>query len=122
MRESYDCSRHAREQAGRPYAGAEPSLEHSVYVIFSVDIQNMTKTKLYICKDYHIQPSELMRLPYYEYEEMLESIREIQKQEEEERKRQEKSQPSYGDMNPAKMMESMRPQMPSMPTVSIPGL
>ena len=43
------------------------------------------KNFLYICKDYHIQPSEINQMPYYQYEIYLEEIKAIQKQQEKEK-------------------------------------
>ena len=70
------------------------------------------KNKLYICKDYHIQPSEIMKLPYYEYEIILEEIKVINKQQEQENERQQKQydQMSKG-MNPGSMMRSVNNSM-----------
>lgn len=86
-------------------------MESAIYLTLTINLENLVKNKLYICRDYHIQPSEIDRMPYYEYEMYLDNINEIQKQQEEDQKKREKEQrmPSY------KM-----PQMPAMPKVSIP--
>ena len=38
----------------------------------------MVKNKLYICKEYHIQPSEIDRMYFYDYETMMFEIKNIQ--------------------------------------------
>lgn len=59
----------------------------------------MVKNKLFICKDWHIQPSEIDKLPFYEYEWLLESINKNNKEEaerhEQENKNYERMQSSY---------------------------
>lgn len=72
----------------------------------------MVRNKLYISKDFNIQPSEIDRMVYYEYEQLLDDIKEMRDKEEEERKKQEKQQNSS---SPYKM-----PKAPSLPKVSIP--
>ena len=83
----------------------------------------MVKSKFYICKDYHIQPSEIMALPYYEFEIMLEEIKQIHKEQEEENKRQEKESAAMRrQFNPSSMMKGMNNPMQNMqlPKVNIP--
>jgi hypothetical protein len=85
----------------------------------------MIKNRLYICKDYHIQPSEIDKMPYYEYEIILEEIKAIQKQQEQENENQQKEYANmHKNMNPNSMMNSMRNSMNmgnmSMPKVNIP--
>lgn len=84
----------------------------------------MVRNKLRISKEWNIQPSEIDRLAFYEYEQILEEINIIQKEEE---KRQKEENKQYNNMNPKSMMSSMRNSMPSfntnsfkMPTVSMP--
>lgn len=87
----------------------------------------MVRSKLYIAKEYNIQPSEIDRLAYYEYEQIYEEIHVIQKEQEKQQKEQEKA---YGNMNPASMMNSMKSTMnqnmhssaPKMPNITMPKL
>ena len=71
----------------------------------------MVRNKLYIAKDFNIQPSEIDRMVYYEYEQLLDDIKELREKEEEERKKQEKQQNS----------SYKQPKAPSFPKVSIPS-
>lgn len=85
----------------------------------------MVKNKLYICRDYHLQPSEIDRVPFYEYEMWIENINQIQKEEEKRREMEEKQQSRY---DPSRYMSSMSRSMSSsmsnigssMPNFSIP--
>lgn len=81
--------------------------------MWSIDVRNLVKNKLLICRDWHIQPSEIDKMPYYEYETYRDTIQEIVKKEEEERKRREKEQKSNTPKPPN--MNSFKP-----PKVSIP--
>ena len=77
-----------------------------------------------LCKNFNIQPSELERMPFWEYEL---SIKECEKMVEEEKKRQEEDNDKYGQyrdkFNPRsyqnqaqRMMNNQKlPSMPSMP-------
>lgn len=94
-----------------------------VYAPFRIDSEQMFKNFLYICKDYHIQPSEINQMPYYQYELYLEEIKVIQKQQEKENEKQEKQQSQMmKGMNPSSMMNNINRNMPSMniPKVNIP--
>lgn len=88
----------------------------------------MVVSKLHICKEYHIQPSEIDRMVFFEYEYMLEEIKVIQKQQE---KQQEEDQKQYANMqknmNPASMTpkynpSSMMPSNVKMPSFSMPKI
>ena len=81
------------------------------------------KNFLYICKDYHIQPSEIDKMPYYQYELYLEEINAIQKQQEKENEKYEKEQAQISkSMNPNSMMNSIGRNTPNMniPKMNIP--
>lgn len=85
--------------------------------LFQIDWRNSVKTRLYLCRDYHLQPSEIDRMPYFEYEYLLDDVKEIQ---DKEKKEQEEQDKKYGNMDPGRYMRSMQqnikpPSMPSMP-------
>lgn len=87
--------------------------------MYHVNTENLAINKLYICKDYHIQPSEIMMLPYYEYELILEQIKIIVKEQEEQNESFNKQR---NLMNPKSMMGNINNGMKniSMPKISIP--
>lgn len=80
-----------------------------------MDIRNLVRNKIHICKEYHIQPSEIDRMPYYEYEYVIEEINNDIKEEEKRRKEEEKNRDSSmsGIPNYNSMMSSMKNSMPS---------
>ena len=83
----------------------------------------MYKNFLFICKDYHIQPSEINQMPYYQYELYLEEINIIQKEQQKENEKYEKGQSQMmKGMNPNSMMNNVSRNMGnmSMPKVNIP--
>ena len=59
----------------------------------------MVKNKLFICKEYHIQPSEIDRMVYFEYEYILEDIKKEQKEAEKRNKEDEKKYGNMGKMS-----------------------
>ena len=85
-------------------------MESAVYSIYKVSVVNSVRNSLFICREYHIQPSEMLRMPYWIYEEYLANIKDIQKKEEKEQKDQDKR------------YNSMIPKMPSMPKMSAPAM
>ena len=85
-------------------------MESAVYSIYKVSVVNSVRNSLFICREYHIQPSEILRMPYWIYEEYLANIKDIQMKEEKEQKDQDKR------------YNSMMPKMPSMPKMSAPAM
>ena len=85
-------------------------MESAVYSIYKVSVVNSVRNSLFICREYHIQPSEILRMPYWIYEEYLANIKDIQKKEEKEQKDQDKR------------YNSMMPKMPGMPKMSAPAM
>ena len=86
----------------------------------------MVKNKLFICKEWNIQPSEIDRLPFYDYEFVCEQINIVQKEQEKQQKEQEKQYVGMQkSMNPTSMMNAMKNNMPGMsmpkmPTMNMP--
>lgn len=77
----------------------------------------MVKNKLFISKEWHIQPSEIDKMVFFEYEWMLEEINIIQKEQEKQNQEEEKKY--------ASMQKSYKPQnlsMPSMPKFNMPSM
>ena len=83
-----------------------------------MDIRNLVRNKLNICKEYHIQPSEIDRLQYYEYEYMLEEINKDIKEQEKRQKEQEKQQQHAGSM--PNYNQIMRNAQASIPKLNMP--
>lgn len=81
----------------------------------------MVRDKLYICKEYHIQPSEIDRMVYFEFEYIKEDInkeqKELEKRQKEDEKKYNSSTPKLPNYN--NMMSSVSK---SMPKISIPKI
>lgn len=96
-------------------------MELAIYSLYQVDIRNLVRNKLNICKEYHIQPSEIDRMQFFDYEYMLEEINKDIKEQEKRNKEQEKQQQStMGSIpNYSKIMSGMQSSMPkfSMPKI-----
>ena len=96
--------------------------------MFRIDLANLVRNKLYICKEYHIQPSEIDRMQYWEYEWYTDEIKEITKEQEKQQKQQEKEQAALqSSMNPSSMMSNFSRSMsnfqqPKMPSMNIPKI
>lgn len=89
--------------------------------LFIIDVLNLIETKAALAKNFHIQPSELDRMPYWEYEMFRDSINEQVK---EENDRQQKEMDKYhvkehmDNMRPGKMQKMMNPKFsPQMPNL-----
>lgn len=91
-------------------------MESAIYLTSTLkDVENSVINDLYLCRDYHIQPSEIRRLPYWQYEIMLEKVHEINKKAEEDEKKREKN----GGLPEGYSIPKPSP-MPSMPQINIP--
>ena len=91
--------------------------------MYRIDLENLVRNKLYICKEYHIQPSEIDRMMYFDYETMLEEIKQIQtNQEKENEKQQEQYDKMQSSMNPGSMMRNMQIPKMQMPSFSMPKI
>ena len=105
-----------------------PWLGFTIIKAFIVNLRNLTKNKLFICKEYHIQPSEIDRMQFWEYEWYTDEIKEISKEQEKQQKQQEKEQADLrSSMNTNAMMRNAQQSMPkvsmpAMPSVSMPKI
>ena len=94
-----------------------------IFRTFVIDLRNLTKNKLFICKEYHIQPSEIDKMQFWQYEWFTDEIKEITKEEEKRQKEQEKQQQSMqSSFNPNTMMRNMQSSMPKMPSIQMPKI
>jgi sortase (surface protein transpeptidase) len=84
--------------------------------MWSIDVRNLVQNKFVICREYHIQPSEIDRMLMFEYEYLLEDIKKYNKQQEEQRKKDEENH-QFRQPNMSQMMSQAQS---SMPKISIP--
>lgn len=102
--------------------------EKLIYNLYKINTENLINIKIHLAKEFHIMPSEIDRMKFFEYEIMLEQVNILAKEQEEEQKKQQEDMDNMrSSMNPNKMMASMGQQMsqmktPSMPKISIPKL
>ena len=90
--------------------------------MWKIDITSLIKIKASLSKNFHIQPSEIDKMPMWEYELF---IKELNKQVEEENKQQEKEMDKYHVNDIQKNMgKYTNPKMPNfnMPSLSTPRI
>lgn len=91
-------------------------MESALYSMWSIDVRNLVQNKFIICREFHIQPSEIDRMYMFEYEYLMEDINNYAKKQEEQRKKdEEKNRYSMPNMN-----QMMAQQRGSMPKISVP--
>lgn len=111
----------APEELGPSY------LEYGIIKLFIIDLVRLVELKATLAKNFHIQPSEIDSLPFWEYEIF---IKFINNQVQEENDRQKAEMAKYdveGTMkaaNPKNMqrnMSSMQPKIPSFGAMKAPS-
>lgn len=60
----------------------------SAYLLFKVNIANLVRDKLIIVKEFFIQPSEIDRMPYWEYETVKEEVHKYLKEKQKQNEQQ----------------------------------
>lgn len=92
-------------------------MEFAVYSLFRIEIRSLVKNRFLICKEYHIPPSEINSMIFFEYEWLIEDIKEIQKEQQTQQEAQEKQNVAWQQSmkNPMKNV-----QLPKMPSFSMP--
>lgn len=101
---------------------------YAIIKLFIIDISNLITLKATLAKNFHIQPSEIDTMPYWEYEIFRDSINEQVK---EENDRQKAEMDKYhinehmDNMRSGKMQKMMspkfNPQMPNFGTMKTPS-
>lgn len=98
-------------------------IETAIFGLFRIDLMNYIKVKSILAKEFHIQPSEIDKMPAWEYELFMKEINQAVK---EENDRNKKEMDNAGidkmqKMSNPKYMQSMQnkytPKMPSMPSM-----
>jgi hypothetical protein len=87
-------------------------IESALFSLFKIDIINYIKVKSILAKEFHIQPSEIDKMPAWEYELFMQEINNLVK-EENERNQKEMDKSGYSKMNDPNYMKKMaNNQMP----------
>ena len=100
-------------------------MEQALYLLWRVNLRNLVKNKLYICREWHIQPSEIDKMIYFEYEQMLKDIQEFNKEQEKQNKQEQKQYNSMMNQsknmqNYSNMYKNAQQSLPSLPKVHLP--
>lgn len=97
-------------------------IDKAIYRLFLVDVMQQIKVKAAISKQFHIPPSEIDRMPYWEYELWMKEINDAVKEENEAQQEQldkYKIDETMASIRSGKMtknaMPSKIPGMPKMP-------
>lgn len=99
-------------------------LEYSIFGLFTIDLQNFIYIKAILAKEFHIQPSELERMPAWEYELFMQEINKAIK-EDNKRNKEEEDKYNVNDMrkmterrNIDRMTSDAYKKVPNVPSVS----
>ena len=99
-------------------------LEYSIFGLFTIDLQNFIYIKAILAKEFHIQPSELERMPAWEYEMFMQEINKAIK-EDNKRNKEEEDKYNVNDMrkmterrNIDRMTSDAYKKVPNVPSVS----
>ena len=94
-----------------------------MFSMFKLDLINYVKVKTTLAKEFHIQPSEIDKMPAWEYEMFMQELNRMVKEENEKHK---KEMDASGIENAKKMSDpryiskqqkQMMPKMPSMGSI-----
>jgi hypothetical protein len=101
-------------------------IEVAIYSLFMIDILNYVKVKSILAKEFHIQPSEIDKLPAWEYELFMKEINNAVK-EENERHQTEMDKSGYNnpkqfEMQQRNMEKQAMRNMPNMSSFKMPSL
>ena len=100
-------------------------IESAIFGLFRIDLINFIKVKSILAKEFHIQPSEIDRMPAWEYELFMKEINQAVK-EENERNKVEMDKAGYNKaqkMSDPKYLERMQKQsMPKMSDFKMPSM
>ena len=89
-------------------------IEKAIISLWMINIENLITNKVHLAKNFHIQPSEIDKMPMWEYEIFMKTLNEVVK---EENKKQKGEMDKY-DINSYKKMAN--PTMPKMPSMNMP--
>lgn len=103
-------------------------MEFAIIRLWQINITNLIQIKAALSKNFHIQPSELNIMPYWEYEMFVD---ELNRQVKEENDKQEADMKKAGVQDAIKhsnpknirnMINQTQPKMPSMPNIPSIGM
>ena len=91
-------------------------IEFAIFGLWKIDLMNFVKTKAVLSKEFKIQPTEVDKMPMWEYELFLQQLNELVKDDNDNQKR-EMDKYHINDyqkiMNPPQMNKMVPPKMPN---------
>lgn len=99
-------------------------IEEAIFALFSVNIFDIISVKAQLSKEFSIQPSELDKMPFWEFEMYLKELERLTKEENERQKAEYDRSGAKDAMKMTKpgamdkMMSNTMSKMPKMPSVS----
>ena len=101
----------------KPLRLSQSYLEYGIFTLWKINVVNLISIKASLAKNFHIQPSEIDKMPMWEYEmfidEMNKQVKEENKQQQDEMDKYHVS--DYQKMaNPKNLNKMMNPKMPNM--------
>lgn len=111
----------------KPFILDQSYLERALIALFKIDIVNYIKNKAALAKNFHIQPSEIDKMPTWEYEYFMMALNDLVNDENEEQKKEMSKYniDQYKKMaNPNSYKNMASPKMPSMqmPSMQMPSM
>lgn len=119
-------------QDNRAFTLDDSYIETAIYNLFRIDILNYIRTKTTLAKEFHIQPSEIDKMPVWEYEIFMSELNKMIKEENERNKKdmdaaglenaKKMSDPKYMANQQRAMQRQSMSSIPKMPSMNIPKL
>ena len=103
-------------------------IESAIFGLFRIDLINYIKVKSILAKEFHIQPSEIDRMPAWEYELFMKEINQAVKEENERNQKEmdkagiDKAQKMSDPKHINKMQKQYTPKMDNFKMPSMPRL
>ena len=111
------------DPGNEPFRYTQAYLEYCIFALFRINVVNLIQIKASLAKNFHIQPSEIDKMPMWEYEMFIE---EMNNQVKEENDKQQAEMDKYhvkDYMNAANPKNiSKMTQQPKMPTFKPPKI
>lgn len=108
---------------------SQSTFEYNIFGLMKIDIVSLIKTKASLSKSFHIQPSEIDKMPMWEFELYIKYLNELIEEENERNKNEtdNKDIKKYKKMSdrmsdPNYMHRMTQSSMPKMPTMNLPKI
>ena len=98
----------------------KPLMEMSIFRTFQIDLLRLIKNKVVLCKNFNLQPSEIDRMCFYEYEYFIAEVQDTIQREQEAKEEQENNQNQ--NFSTSKFMRQAKANMPNFSTMKYPKL